>query len=80
MKKEVGGFIVAAGFEASRRLSELLPIIKQHCSSDEYLRLSIGLATAIAMIGEEVMLPVYEMYPDLKDEIDRRVEEFDRAF
>ena len=65
--------VVKAAFRSARELQELLGVLKQRCSSDDYQNYKYGIAKAMAAISVEVINKALADHPELVEEIDRGI-------
>ncbi|SEJ17140.1 hypothetical protein SAMN05428950_1011347 [Sphingomonas sp. OV641] len=77
MDRDLARIVIGSAFRASRELTELVPLLKEHDDQSEDLRL--GLASAIAEIGQAVLNPLFEAFPDMEAETDNLIERYGRA-
>ena len=77
MDEDLARIIATAGMKASKELGDLIPLLNDHLPDDRELR--IGVATAIAEIGLNVLNPAFERFPALKAEFDRRADKYGRT-
>ena len=80
MKEDVARLVVVESFRASASLGNLMPLLKEHLTSEEYATVSSALARCMGQIGLEVLNPLFVEHPELKEELDRRVHTYGRAF
>lgn len=66
--------LATGGTLASRELARLHDLLLQHLPDNKELRL--GIASAIAEIGLNVLKPAFEAHPALEAEFDRRMEKY----
>jgi hypothetical protein len=78
MNGEIVRCILRTAFRSAAELQTLLPLIKDHCSAEEYESLRSGIATAIAAIGDEVTNRILAANPDLSSKIDAEIRTYGR--
>ncbi|GHT98807.1 hypothetical protein FACS1894154_04730 [Betaproteobacteria bacterium] len=66
-------------FRASADLGNLIPLLKEHCSSEEYMKLAPAIASAVTAIGLDVLNPLFNNFAGLKDEFDENVRTYGRV-
>lgn len=79
MDEQIARHVARVAFRASADLGELIPLVKAHCSADEYKKLGHAIASATAVVGVEVLNLVFEAYPDLKREFDENIKKYGKA-
>jgi len=77
MDQDLARIVATAGTGASRQLGDLVALLAKHLPEDEELRL--GVATAIAEIGLNVIRPAFDAHPELEAEFQRRVDRYERS-
>lgn len=80
MDNHLGRITIIAANNAARELSNLGPLLKEHCEPALYEELKSAIANAIGDIHEGVMAPVFNRLPDLKAEVDGNLARFDRTY
>ncbi|WP_198116950.1 hypothetical protein [Massilia rhizosphaerae] len=80
MEKELAKLVALTAFRSSGELNNLLPLLKEHCDEGEYRQLSVGIATASAEIGRQILQSVFAAHPELEKELGATVKKFGRAF
>jgi hypothetical protein len=60
-------------FRISSDLQELLFLLKQRCSADEYRQYAIDIARVIDGINVALLDTAIKAYPELESEIDERI-------
>lgn len=78
MDREIARHVARVAFRASADLGDLVPLIKEHCSQDEYQKLGRAITSASAGIGLDVLNLVFADFPDLKREFDENVKTYGR--
>lgn len=80
MDRDLAGIIISACYRSTRELGDLAPLIKEHCEESDYLALRTAIGSAIYDILENIATHAASKYPDLKAEIESRIEKYGRAF
>jgi hypothetical protein len=78
MDEDVARHVLRVSFRASRELGELVPFLKDELPAAEYEPIGKGIASAIAEIGFAVMERVFADHPELRAEVDRQIERYQR--
>lgn len=78
MDKRIARYIVAVSFRSMAPLQQMLPLLKEHCTQEEYQVYSRAIATVIAEIGLELNNKVFASHPELKQEIEKDMEKYGR--
>jgi hypothetical protein len=80
MDREVALFVLNAANAASRQLADLAPLLQEHCDEETARKFRHAIGQVLATITFEVQNPVFALQPELREEIDARVERYGRAF
>lgn len=75
MNKECAIIIISACVKSTRDLKDVIALIDVE---DQDIKLS--LSSSIYDIMQNIIIPLQELYPDLKNEMDKRMEKYGRAF
>jgi len=78
MDKELARHVAATAFRSAVELSDMLPILKEHCDASEYEMFLKAIASASAAIHFEIEKKVFDQYPELEKEIESRVKKYGR--
>jgi hypothetical protein len=78
MEIDLARHVVRTAFRSSRGLGDLLGVLKEHCSEQEYRGYAKAIATAIASIQLEVMNRVTSEHPGLEQEIEAAMKKYDQ--
>ena len=65
MDEELSWQIVRVAFRSSRELQELLKLLKDHASAEEYRVYAAGVARAIDAINDALLNPVTSAHPEI---------------
>lgn len=76
MHKEIAHHIAYESFRISAKLNNLIPLLKENCDNDEYEFLAKKIASISGDIGLELLDYVFSKYPDIKDEIDEKMQKY----
>ena len=77
MKDELAKHIAIVAFKSSSNLTELLYLINEHTDEEEYQEYLRIIGEISALIGVELLHKIYDEHPEIKKEIDRRVEVYE---
>ncbi|MDR1163785.1 MAG: hypothetical protein LBM17_08150 [Candidatus Accumulibacter sp.] len=78
MNRELAKHIARVAFQASRDIGELVPLLKNHCSADEYEKFGKVIASVSATIGMDIMKLIFKDFPELEKEFDKDIETYGR--
>lgn len=78
MDIDVARHVLRVSFKASRELGNLMPFLKEELPAAEYEPLAKGIASAVAEVGFAVMDRVFALHPELRDEVDRQIDRYER--
>jgi hypothetical protein len=76
MDKDLAVHIAMTAYRASVDLGDLVPLLKEHCTEDEYKTLTRAIASASYTVNCEVTDLIFDMFPDIKDEFEGRLKKF----
>ncbi|HTS94574.1 MAG TPA: hypothetical protein VMG55_21365 [Stellaceae bacterium] len=76
MEKDVARHVARVGFRAMRELTELIPLLKDHCAAQESDTFAKAIALASAHIGEQVINRALSPFPDLESEIEAKIKKY----
>lgn len=80
MDRDVAKMILSATYRGGGELAHLVPFIKEHCTKDDYERISMAIAAVLHEVDSTIRRSIYQEHPDLEREIQDRVERFGRTF
>jgi len=78
MDKAVARHIIRVAFQTSRDLQDLMDLLRRQMNSDEYKDYAIGIATAIAGIGDALTNKALAAHPELTAEIEASLDTYGR--
>lgn len=78
MEQEVARHLIRTAFRACRELEDLLGILKEHSSSEQYPDLAKGVARAIDAINVALLNKALAAHPELESEIEVRMRRYGR--
>ncbi|MCK4840357.1 MAG: hypothetical protein KAT04_00580 [Methylococcales bacterium] len=78
MDKELAEYAVKVAFKSESDLNDLIPLLKEHCSENEYKKLAIAIATVASTINTEILNHIYDAHPEIRDDVDRKINEYGR--
>jgi len=78
MKIDLARHVARAAFRSSRELSELIPLLKDSLSAEEYAHYAKAIGLAVAAIQMEVMNKLASDHPGLDAEIEASINRFGR--
>ena len=64
------------GFRSASVLQDLLPLLKAHCGQAEYDEYLKAVAAVSFEITTEIFNRVFLQFPDLKEEVDKKIEQY----
>jgi phosphoenolpyruvate-protein kinase (PTS system EI component) len=76
MDKELAKHVVAVGFHSLSLLQSLIPILKEHCSQDEYSQCVKGIAAVSAEMSAQLFNQIFAQYPELEKEVERKINKY----
>lgn len=78
MDRETSKVVAVAALRGAAELNNLVPLLQQVCTPDEYAMWRERIADASAGISTSVLSPLFEAHPDLQTEIDEHYRKFGR--
>lgn len=78
MDKELAEYVVKVAFKSESDLIDLIPLLKEHCNENEYKKLAVAIATVAATINTEILDIVYDAHPEIRNDVDRKINEYGR--
>lgn len=76
MNKEISRHVVQVAFKSANQLSELLPLLKNHCEDEEYQVLRKAIATVSATIHIEIVNEIFSKDIALKNEVEDKIRKY----
>lgn len=76
MNKELAHHFAYQVFRSQSNINSLIPLLKKHCDEKEHKILSKKIAAISADIMIELLRYVFEEYPEIKEEIDNKIEKY----
>jgi hypothetical protein len=78
MEAEFSWEIVRVAFRSSRELQDLLAVLKDNASAEEYQAYAAGVARAIDAINDGLLNPVTAAHPEIAARIEDEINEHGR--
>jgi hypothetical protein len=76
MDKDLASHVVRVAFRSATQLSELLPLLENHCTESEYDTYEKAIADIVGRIGIDLVHRVYAAFPGLEQEFKNRLEKY----
>ena len=76
MDRDLAKHVLAVSFHSISYLQSLIPILKQHCSQNEYSEYLKAIANASAELSTEILNKVFREHPDLEAEVEQKIKRF----
>jgi len=76
LDKDLARHLLMVAFRSSGSLTDLLPLLKRHCRSDEYDRFKMAIARSAAEINTEILRRIFDEHPDLEAEMDDQIKKY----
>ena len=73
MDRDLAKHVIAAGFRSASVLQDLLPLLKVHCEPGEYDQYRKAISSVSFEITTEIFNQVFLQFPDLKEEVDKKI-------
>src|ERR1700722_19005267 len=68
MEQELAKHVVITGFRSASTLQELIPLLKKHCDPAIYEQYAKAISSVSAEISMEILNPIFQQYPEIKQE------------
>ncbi len=78
MDRELAQIVTTSLVRASGEIGSLVPLLKDHCNPQTYETFKTAISRVLVEISLELQNPIFEMYPDLEEEIDARFNKYGR--
>lgn len=78
MDRDIAKHVVDIAFRSASSLADLIPLLKEHCSEEEYKKLLKGIAAVSASINIELLNQIYEYFPDIKIDLEAKIQKYGR--
>ncbi len=79
MNKEASEYVARVVFKATAELALLVPLIRDHASSDEeYEALRKSLTAIARMANDDLLENIFLQYPEIKEVFDNSIRQFKR--
>jgi hypothetical protein len=76
MDKKIARHIAVKSLRLCTELGELLPLLKEHCSPEEYDKYALIIASLSAEVSLQLIFPILKEFPSLNREIESGVETY----
>lgn len=76
MDNELARHIAMTAFRSSANLNDLISLLKQHCSEDEYQVYLEAISAISGDIAYKVLKKIYDEHPDIERDIDNRIDKY----
>jgi hypothetical protein len=80
MDRDIATIILSSSQRSVRELDDVIPIIKEHCSEQDYYALKKAISSAIYDIMQDIGKYVRDRCPELDQEIENRMNKYGRMF
>ena len=78
MEKKIAKHVARVSFQASTDLGNLVSLLKEHCSADDFKKLRDPLLNVSAAIGLDILNLIFFEFPDIKQEFDENIKKYGR--
>jgi hypothetical protein len=76
MDKDLARHVATTAFRSAVQLSDMIPLLKQHCDEAELKTFVKAIATANATIHIEIGNRIYAAYPELEQELENSIQKY----
>lgn len=78
MDRELAQLIAKTAFRSGTDLTDMVPMLKEHCEDSEYQTFLRAIATASATIYLEIEKIIFAQYPELENEFGITIKKYGR--
>lgn len=78
MDKDLAKDVATRGFMAMSQLTELLPVLKQHCDEAEYKTFLRAIGAVSASISTEIIHRTFAEHPEIEKEFEAKITKYGR--
>ena len=79
MDSKLAWHVIGVSFRVNRELQDLLPILKEHCSPEEYEDIAKGIARSIHAVTTALINKSVSSYPELAERVEADLAKFGRV-
>jgi len=76
LDRELAKHVVVTGFRSISEVTDLLPLLKVHCTADEYSAYRSVLTDLAGTIVTQIINPVFAGQPGLEQEVESSVNKY----
>ena len=76
MERELAKHVITVGFHSLSLIEGLIPVLKEHCDDAEFREFSKSIGAVIAEVGFEIFNRIYKQYPELKIEVQQKIDKY----
>jgi hypothetical protein len=76
MDRDLAKHVITVGFHSLSLIEGLIPVLKEHCDDAEFQEYLKSIGMVIAEVGLEVFNKIYRQYPDLKIEVEEKIDKY----
>jgi|HubBroStandDraft_5_1064220.scaffolds.fasta_scaffold1381466_2 hypothetical protein len=76
MERELAKHLVVTAFRSASMLQELLVLLQGHCDASEYEEYAKSIASISAEISLELLNPIFQKHPDIKQEAEQKIAKY----
>ncbi len=78
MDIHIARHVMRSVFRSARELEALIPLLKEHCDSEDYATYGKGVAMVLATMSTELTGKILAAHPELNKEIDADIAKYGR--
>jgi hypothetical protein len=78
MDRALARIVAISALRSSAELNNLVPLLQQHCASDEYVAWRDAIADVSLAVSQRVLTKVFAEHPDIEVELDDHYTRFGR--
>lgn len=78
MNRELAKHVAVTGFRSMSDVTGLLPLLREHCTADEYEAYRAAITNVAGEIVLHVINPAFAIQPDLEQEIEASINKYSK--
>ena len=79
MDKELARHVAIATFRSMSDLQQLIPLLKTHCSPEEYEAYLKGIASVSAAASTALLNKVFADHPEIEQEVEAKIAKYGKV-
>lgn len=76
MENDLAKHVATTIFKTTSQMTELIPLLKDHCDVAEYESYAKAIASVAALASAEILRKIFAEHPDIEREFDRKINKY----